>query len=381
MKVKAIISRGQSMTPFRRYIGRRFFASWAKRRDQVTTPKEDKKEALKKYEEDLEKYYMSLQEQAQYNRDVNADEGSPTFKDPNKIEFGTRYNTPFVKTRNEPLPLYESPQPLLAWNQSKGIYQLREDKIQSERTKQVILSMHRRYPHIWSIPNLCRSLGISREDMLTIFWEDELGRKHKLWPDYDNVKRHEEYHGTENLVESKAYTFDAYNDVTGDIGFMPEGGKTPRIVPEEGLPDTIYHSHRIHKKFSPLGKDQWEIVPDEGTGSGKKVKQMLDVGSSFRPQKAAYMIRNFSKMYEKNWQAKSQLDVKVRERDGTLRYATLEEFQWSRRHEMPQVTYAPIKKITPPVGAGTLERVDGRLKGKAFTGRTQRHVADPVAYY
>ena len=80
----------------------------------TTRNTEKARKHLQEYENDLERHYMSLQEQAQYNRDVNADEGTPTFTDPNKIEFGTRYNTPFVKTRNEPLPLYESDKPLLA---------------------------------------------------------------------------------------------------------------------------------------------------------------------------------------------------------------------------------------------------------------------------
>jgi len=362
----------------------RHFASWARRRDQVTTRKATKGDpsSIKDHEIEFEQRYRTLAEQQQYERDLRTDEGLDAFPDPNKIEFGTRYNTPFVKPRNEPLPLYESPTPLLAWNQSKGLYQLREDKIQSEKTKQVLLSMHRRHPHLWSIANLCQTFGISKEDMYTIFWEDELGRRHKLWPDWDNVKRHEEYHGTEKIVESKAYTYNAYNEVTGDTSFMPESGKTPRIVPDDGLPDTIYHSWRKARKLPALRKDQWEIVPDEGTGSGKEVVQIACLQpKNPRPLTKPYMIRNYSHMYQKKWQPKSTIEVKVRERDGVLRYATLEEWDSVRRDELPQVQKAPLKNIAPPFGAGTIERVDGRLRGKAFKPRDSRtHVRDPVAY-
>ncbi|ETO32286.1 hypothetical protein RFI_04831 [Reticulomyxa filosa] len=78
--------------------------------------------------------------------------------------------------------------PLLVWNDFQERYELRNKRILSEKTKKILLSMHRRFPQKWNKETMIKTFGLFMETIDFIFWEDEMRRKYKITYDLDTIK-------------------------------------------------------------------------------------------------------------------------------------------------------------------------------------------------
>jgi len=181
------------------------------------------------------------------------------------------------------------PEPLLVWNSFQERYELRDKRIISEKTKKTILSMHRREPSKWTKLNISKHLGMNEETIDFIFWEHEMRSKYKIPYDLDTIKLLEAYCGTDDVVESKVYSMMAYSEVTGDPYFS-QGRYTkasPLIVNEDELDEHLYSWQKKQRYRPKLEKDQFEIIPDDGSGSGKYIE---NEGEMQNDQRRSYFI-------------------------------------------------------------------------------------------
>lgn len=248
---------------------------------------------------------------------------------------------PFVKPLNEPYPnapFNEArPESLLIWNDFQERYELRDKRILSEKTKQILLSMNRRFPLIWTKKQLSKTFGLTKENIDFIFWENEMRSKYKIPFDLDTIKLLEAYCGTDDIVENKAYTLLAYSDVNGDP-FYTSGKATqcsPLIVHEDEMDEHLY-SWQKKQKYNynkpNLKQDQYEIIPTNGSGSGKTLINEKKIPFDMRH---SYMIVDTtdSKLSMLN---NEPINVKIRECNGEMRWATMEEVNFAYMKEFPK---------------------------------------------
>ena len=257
-------------------------------------------------------------------------------------------SVPFVKPLSEPYPdgpfMETRPDPLLVWNNFQERYELRDKRILSEKTKKTVLSMHRREPTKWSKYSLSKYLGMNEETIDFIFWEDEMRRKYKIPYDLDTIKLLEAYCGTDDIVESKVYSMMAYSEISGDP-FFSSGKMTkasPLIVDEDEMDQHLYSWQKKQRYRPKLSKDQYEIIPEDGSGSGKHIE--IQENEMVTDQKRSYLIVDVDDdTVGKLWGM--PMNVKVRENNGKMRWATLDELNYCREKEYPKNGWTPYNKL------------------------------------
>ena len=206
-----------------------------------------------------------------------------------------------------------------------------------------MLSMARRDPQKWTKYALSKHLGMSEETVDFIFWENEMRLKYKIPYDLDTIKLLEAYCGTDDVVESKVYSMMAYSEVTGDP-FFTSGKMTrasPLIVHEDELDEHLYSWQKRQRYRPKLGKDQYEIMPEDGSGSGKYIPSEPEM---INDQRRSFLIVDVDDdTVGKLWG--EAMKVRVRENNGKMRWATLEELNYCREKEYPKNGWTPHNKM------------------------------------
>ena len=176
-----------------------------------------------------------------------------------------------------------------------------------------------------------------------IFWENEMRLKYKIPYDLDTIKLLEAYCGTDDVVESKVYSMMAYSEVTGDP-FFTSGKMTrasPLIVHEDELDEHLYSWQKRQRYRPKLGKDQYEIMPEDGSGSGKYIQSEPEM---INDQRRSFLIVDVDDdTVGKLWG--EAMKVRVRENNGKMRWATLEELNYCREKEYPKNGWTPHNKM------------------------------------
>lgn len=121
---------------------------------------------------------------------------------------------------------------------------------------------------------------------------------------------------------------------------------SPLIVHEDEMDEYLYSWQRRQEYKPRLSKDQFEIIPNDGSGSGKSIAD--DDYTAVRDCKHSFLIVDvdddtIGRLYNK------AINVKVRECNGELRWGTLDEVNYVREKEYP-------KNITP------YERIRGKKR-------------------
>eukprot|EP00485_Elphidium_margaritaceum_P005958 CAMPEP_0202696002 /NCGR_PEP_ID=MMETSP1385-20130828/9400_1 /ASSEMBLY_ACC=CAM_ASM_000861 /TAXON_ID=933848 /ORGANISM="Elphidium margaritaceum" /LENGTH=338 /DNA_ID=CAMNT_0049352093 /DNA_START=117 /DNA_END=1133 /DNA_ORIENTATION=- len=264
----------------------------------------------------------------------------------NKFQSGSE-RVPFVKPLSEPYPdgpfMETRPEPLLVWNDFQERYELRDKRIISEKTKRTLLSMHRREPLKWSKYALCKAMGMSEDTVDFIFWEHEMRSKYKIPYDLDSIKLLEAYCGTSDVVESKLYSMMAYSEVTGDPFFT--SGKmskaSPLIVHEDELDEHLYSWQKRQRYRPKLGKDQYEIIPEDGAGSGKQIESEREMPTDGR---RSYLIVDVDDDRVGTLHGMPS-NVRVRENNGKMRWSTLDELNYCREKAYPKHGMCPHNRL------------------------------------
>ena len=184
---------------------------------------------------------------------------------------------------------------------------------------------------------------MSEETVDFIFWENEMRLKYKIPYDLDTIKLLEAYCGTDDVVESKVYSMMAYSEVTGDP-FFTSGKMTrasPLIVHEDELDEHLYSWQKRQRYRPKLGKDQYEIMPEDGSGSGKYIPSEPEM---INDQRRSFLIVDVDDdTVGKLWG--EAMKVRVRENNGKMRWATLEELNYCREKEYPKNGWTPHNKM------------------------------------
>eukprot|EP01083_Nonionella_stella_P284425 968289_1 len=184
---------------------------------------------------------------------------------------------------------------------------------------------------------------MSKETIDFIFWENEMRQKYKIPYDLDTIKLLEAYCGTSDIVESKVYSMMAYSEVTGDPFFT--SGKmakaSPLVVHEEEMDQYLYSWQKKQRYRPKLSKDQYEIIPEDGSGSGKCIESEKEMTNDGR---RSYLIVDVDDdTVGKLWGL--PMNVKVRETDGKMRWGTLEELNYCREKQYPKNKWTPHNKL------------------------------------
>ncbi|ETO05542.1 hypothetical protein RFI_31851 [Reticulomyxa filosa] len=225
--------------------------------------------------------------------------------------------------------------------------------------------MHRRSPQKWNKEALSKKLGLSMETIDFIFWEDEMRRKYKIPYDLDTIKLLEAYCGTDDVLESRVillllllfiiiiiicFTLSFLSifismckciQVTGDPYFTSGRLRSgsPLLLPTEELDEHLYSWQRKQQYKPNLRKDHYELIPQNGSGSGK----IIDTYPRRLDAKSNYMIVDIGE--DDIRQAHDEhMNVKIRESNGHIRWATVEECNFAHMKEYPK-GFSPHDRI------------------------------------